>query len=464
MYVNGDLGRRVMKYLQKVPPLRDFMTISELRESSRGFAERNPDISELLEVGSSRSREPVEALVIHGGSERVVLAFGFPHPNEPVGSMTLEVLTRIFEADRELLKETGATWVIVKAADVYGARLNEGWFKGGFDLVKYALNYYRPPGYKQVEWSFPFEYKSLKFNNPAPETACLMKLLEEWRPNYIYSLHNAGFSGTYYYVTRDPGGDVLEILYGVPRELGVPVHKGEPEAPYMKKVHEGVFLMPSTAEIYDWLERYLGKPPVDVIRHGGSSYDYARRLNPNVFEVVSEVPYVYDERLNDDTPIGIPRREILRLSHESKVKLNEELESEVERIKPYMSEDNPFFESLSYFLETGARELEAEKKWIETDPSLEESATVAQAFDAYTVPIFYGGMLRYGLLYRAIGHEHQRSSLPPEVIAIREKARNRVVELAGRFGKYSKYYVVDVDKLVKIQLASIIATLLGVPK
>jgi hypothetical protein len=232
----------------------------------------------------------------------------------------------------------------------------------------------------------------------------------------------------------------------------------------MKKVHEGVFLMPSTAEIYDWLERYLGKPPVDVIRHGGSSYDYARRLNPNVFELVSEVPYVYDERLDDDTPIGIPRREILRLSHESKVKLNEELESEVERIKPYMSEDNPFFESLNYFLETGARELEAEKKWIEADPLLEESATLAQAFDAYTVPIFYGGMLRYGLLYRAISHEHQRSSLPPEAVAIKEKARNKVVELAGRFGKYSEYYVVDVDKLVKIQLASIIATLLGVPK
>ena len=56
------------------------------------------------------------------------------------------------------------------------------------------------------------------------------------------------------------------------------------------------------------------------------------------------------------------------------------------------------------------------------------------------------------------------SSRSGEAVAIGEKARNRVVELVGRFGKYSKYYVVDVDKLVKIQLASIIATLLGVPK
>jgi len=42
------------------------------------------------------------------------------------------------------------------------------------------------------------------------------------------------------------------------------------------------------------------------------------------------------------------------------------------------------------------------------------------------------------------------SSRSGEAVAIGEKARNRVVELVGRFGKYSKYYVVDVDELVKI--------------
>jgi hypothetical protein len=56
------------------------------------------------------------------------------------------------------------------------------------------------------------------------------------------------------------------------------------------------------------------------------------------------------------------------------------------------------------------------------------------------------------------------SSRSGEAVAIGEKSRNRVVELVRRFGKYSKYYVVDVDELVKIQLASIIATLLGVLK
>ncbi|MEM1596042.1 MAG: hypothetical protein QXS24_02690 [Desulfurococcaceae archaeon] len=449
-------------FMDYVPPINEFLTVSELRESSMRFVRENSDIAELVEVGLSRSGDPIEALIIRGGEKKRVLAFGFPHPNEPVGSMTLEVLTNIFSINRDFLRKTEATWIIVKVADVMGAKLNEGWFKGGFDIVKYTLNYYRPPGYKQVEWSFPIEYKELKFSNPTPETLALMKLIDEWKPTHIYSLHNAGFSGTYYYVTKDPGDRVLDVLYKVPYSLGVPVHRGEPEAPYMKKLHEGVFLMPSTSEIYDWLEKYLGRSPVEAIKHGGSSYDYAKKVNPDVFELVSEVPYIYDEKLSNDTPIGIPRREILRLGIGKEEELLMDVEKEVEIVEPYMSSDNPFFESLTYFLEVGKKHLEAEKKWIEEDPSLDESATVAQAFDAYTVPVFYGGLLRYGLLYRSIVFESNRTRLPENIMAISHDAYAKIMKLADVFKKYSRFYVVPVDKLVRIQLAAIISTILGV--
>ncbi|MEM4005665.1 MAG: hypothetical protein QXM43_08545, partial [Desulfurococcaceae archaeon] len=164
-------------FMDYVPPINEFLTVSELRESSMRFVRENSDIAELVEVGLSRSGDPIEALIIRGGEKKRVLAFGFPHPNEPVGSMTLEVLTNIFSINRDFLRKTEATWIIVKVADVMGAKLNEGWFKGGFDIVKYTLNYYRPPGYKQVEWSFPIEYKELKFSNPTPETLALMKLI-----------------------------------------------------------------------------------------------------------------------------------------------------------------------------------------------------------------------------------------------------------------------------------------------
>jgi hypothetical protein len=141
----------VYRSLEFVYTVNEFLTVEELKSNSRRYVQENRDIAELIEVGYSRSGDSVEALVVRGSDEKIVLAFGFPHPNEPVGSITLEFLTQILARDRDLLKKLGSTWVIVKIADVFGAKLNEGWFKGGFDLLKYALNYYRSPGYKQVE-------------------------------------------------------------------------------------------------------------------------------------------------------------------------------------------------------------------------------------------------------------------------------------------------------------------------
>src|SRR2546427_2940685 len=37
----------------------------------------------------------------------------------------------------------------------------------------------------------------------APETAVLMRVMERVRPAFFYSLHNAGFCGVYFYVSRD---------------------------------------------------------------------------------------------------------------------------------------------------------------------------------------------------------------------------------------------------------------------
>jgi hypothetical protein len=451
----------VYRCLEFVYSVNEFLTVEELRSSSRRYVQENRDIAELIEVGYSRSGDSVEALVVRGGDEKIVLAFGFPHPNEPVGSITLEFLTQILARDRDLLKKLGSTWVIVKIADVFGAKLNEGWFKGGFDLLKYALNYYRSPGYKQVEWSFPIHYKNLRFDNPVPETKALMKLIDMWKPTHIYSLHNAGFSGTYYYLTRDLGKEVLEILYSIPKTLGIPIHRGEPEAPYVRKLYEGVFLMPSTEDIYNWYEKYLEKPPIDIIKHGGSSYDYAKKVNPKVFELVSEVPYIYDDRLDNDTSVGIPRREILRLATRKEEEIITEIESYVEKLKPYISSDNPFYESITYFVEVNKKSLETEKKWVEEDPKLDENATVAQIFNVYTVTLF-DTALRYGLLYRAINFEISSGIKTPSLESLREEIYKRIVNYVELFKKYSKYYIVPIEKLVKIQLASIITTVIGV--
>lgn len=447
--------------VEGVPDYREFMTVDELVASSRRLVREHHDVAELVEVSSTRTGEPLYALVLHGGESRRVLAFAFPHPNEPVGSLTLEYLSWRLARDRDLLRELDATWIVVKVADVYGARLNEGWFKGPFDVRRYALNYYRPPPYKQVEWSFPVEYKGFRFDRPVEETRAIMRLIDEWKPTHIYSLHNAGFTGTYYYVSRQPPSQVLRLLTELPKTLGVPIHRGEPETPYMEKLAEGLFRMPSFRDIYDWLEGQLGRPPHDVINHGGSSYDYAARVNPNVFELVCEVPYIYDYRLDIDIEIGVPRREVLRVT----VRRNEEelkaMKREVERLENRVSADNPFFEALKSFIEFSEKHIEAEKRWVETAPELDASATVAQAFDAY-LRTYWGPILRYGLLYRSTVYELERGHSDRVLEDVKGRALKRLDALIEVFNRLTRYYVIPVRNLVAIQVAAVISTVLGV--
>ena len=451
--------RIIDRILEAAPDYSEFMLVRELYESSRRLAREHSDVAEVVEAGESRAELPVEAIVIHGGEDRVVLAYGFPHPNEPVGSLTLEALSRVLLTRRDLLRELNATWVIVKVADVYGALLNEGWFKGPFSLEKYLLNYYRPPPYKQVEWTFPVKYKTLEWNKPTPETRALMKLIEEWRPTHIYSLHNSHYTGTFYYISREPPPEVLEILTGIPTRYGVPLHKGAPEAPYIKKYARGVYRMYSIRDEYDWLKKHLSRDPAEVLVIGDNSYGYAKRLNPDVVAVVCEVPYIYDDRLDNETRIGVPLREIYRLTMWRGRRNYEEMKSFTERIEPHVSGDNPFYELLRNLIAFIERHIEAEENWLERDPKLDRQATVAEALHAYMTTL-WEIMTFYGRAYRALAYEESRGARVPE--ELKSEALRRLRSYLEAFERAVEYRVIHPGDLVRIQLAAIVSTVTGI--
>jgi len=449
----------INRVMSEVPEYTEFMKVDELYESNFKLAQEYKDIVEILEIGTSRSSDPIYALKV-GDGENIVLAFAFPHPNEPVGSLTLEFLSWKLAKDRDLLKSTESTFLIVKVADVFGARLNEGWFKGPFDMKKYALNYYRPPGYKQVEWTFPVEYKEFKWNKPIEETKALMKLIDEYKPDVIYSLHNAGFTGVYYYLSR-PLPKVHKKLKDFPRKLNVPIHLGEPEAPYMSKLDDAIFKMPGFKDSYDFLEEHLkDKKPSEVIKYGGSSYDYALRYKPNVLEVVCEVPYLYDWLLENTKPTGVLRRDVILYSLNKQRELLDLSCHYIEKLQPYTDYENPFFESICEFTKLSRDYIKAEEEWAKKDPSLMRAATVAEVFDSLTLGIYWSSILRLGLLYRAINYAIDTNEEAKRVLRpLRDEVLKKIDELISVFKKVSKYEVVPIKKLVQIQLYAILTTL-----
>ena len=63
-----------------------------------------------------------------------------------------------------------------------------------------------------------------------------MKIIDEVQPVFMYSLHNSGFGGTYWYLTKDLN-PIWDKLYAASRRQNIPIHLGEPEVNYITPEH-----------------------------------------------------------------------------------------------------------------------------------------------------------------------------------------------------------------------------------
>ena len=434
--------------LGSVPDYRDFCTVDELNSSSEELARQYPDKVKFTAIGKARSGEEIKALRI-GSGRKTALMFGFPHPNEPIGSMTLEYLSRklVEEPSLEMLDYT---WYLVKCIDPDGARLNEGWFKGQFTPLKYALGYYRPPVQQQVEWTFPIEYKTLVWRNPLPETKALMNLIDEVKPRFMCSLHNSGFGGVYFFLTR-PCKSLYSRFHAIVKNEGLPLHNGEPESPYMKQYSRAIFESPTIAQEYEYLKKNTDDDPAKLIARGSSSGEYARKA-AGTFTLICEMPYLYDSRVECVSPSDVTRREAclhdIRCSEEMLDFTKRVYSSARRRVKLHMDR-KPFTDSIESRLKRLPEYLKAQRNWANADEAMTRKATVAEKFDAHTSMRFYD-ISNLGLLYRWIadtGNERAED----EVLELVKKS---IRDLVGQ----QSFKVMPIRNLVRVQLGSVLVT------
>lgn len=436
------------KIIEEVPDYKAFYTIDELNASSGKLSREHPSKVRIFEIGKSRKGEKIKALRI-GNGRKTALLFGFPHPNEPIGSMTLEYLSWKL-AEERALDRLDFTWYIVKCIDPDGARLNEGWFKGPFTPLNYALNYYRPPAYQQIEWTFPIRYKTLVWDKPIPETRALMRIMEDVKPQFVYSLHNSGFGGVYFYVSSR-----CKPLYPKFQDLAkreqLPLHLGEPETPYMKELAEAIFKMPTSVERYEFLKKHTKKDPARIINYGTSSDDYARRVAGS-FTLVCEMPYYYDPRIGDTSESDILRKEAvlhgIKLAEE-RYDFVKEMYSGVKATLGSREDKKPFIDAIDDFLRRFPDDVAAQKHWAQTDPKLQRKATVAEKFDSQVIGRFYD-LLSLGMLYRCV----KSTSNEKVEKAVLRHLRRWNEELENQLS----YKVIPIRSLVRVQLGSALLT------
>jgi hypothetical protein len=436
--------------LSQIPDYDSFLTVDELRASSLRLAGQFPGIVEILPLGASRQGDPIEALKIGSGA-KVALIFAMPHPNEPIGSMMLEFLSRRLAEDEELRQSMGYTWYLIKCIDPDGTRLNEGWFKGPFSLANYGRHYYRPPSHQQIEWTFPIQYQKLDFDAPLPETQALMALIRDIRPDFIYSLHNSGFGGAYFYISEE-AKSLHQPFYDLVESQGLHLHLGEPEAVWMTQFADAIFKAPAITQMYDFLEEQ-GIDPKKAITGGTSSFDYARAFC-DPLSLICEMPYFESASIHDTSPSDLTRSEAIIQGLERVKGGLAKVQELYDAVAGELTVTTAFRDSISSFLRVLPQHLAAQENWARTDPAAQEQATVAESLDALSVRRFYMVLLNLGMTIRMIEAQIAAKAASPALIATHLRAVTAFEQLAAELEAELEYSVVPIRKLVGVQLGS----------
>jgi len=440
----------ILQIISDVPDYQVFLTVDELKASAHRLAEQYPDAVEILPVGHSRQGDSIEALKIGDGPKKALL-FAMPHPNEPIGSMMLEYLSLRLAEDTALRESLGYTWYLVKCVDPDSTRLNEGWFKGPFSITHYARHYYRPPGFQQVEWTFPVDYKTLHFHDPLSETQALMALMEKTRPDFLYSLHNSGFGGVYFYISHE-SPPLYEPFHQLVASQALPLHLGEPEIPFAPVYAKAIYKAPIISETYDFYKEQLGTDPAEIIKTGTSSFDFARSLCDPLC-LVCEMPYYFNPAIHDTSPSDIVRRDAIL---QGLAQAREDfgfLQEQYSAVKDALTLSSPFRDTIEENLRTFSQRLTAQENWAKTDPKTAETATVAEKFDNLVLRKFYR-LFSLGLFLRMLDTQMAATGRSPSLVSARERVAAAFEERSADLETKLDYTVIPIQKLVRVQLGS----------
>ncbi|MPM59475.1 hypothetical protein SDC9_106319 [bioreactor metagenome] len=285
-----------------------------------------------------------------------------------------------------------------------------------------------------------------------PETSVLMKLIDEQKPEFMYSLHNAGFGGTYWYITYELK-EIWEKLHLASAKQQIPLSLGEPEAPYMIQFAPAIFKMTGSQDAYDYDEKYADEPAETLMVAGTSSDDYAKKYGTCC--LVTELPYFYSPKIASAKRMGFARKEAMRQGAEIKLANWRKIEDLYALYKTDVSSDNPFAKMLNMMIKLRDSSYKSMLKFIESKPEFNDECKESEAFDNIEITKFYA-LLGWGLAVR--GAEHERDKRQGSEYQRLEKIVQQIDAamkvMADDVEASIAYSVVPIKKLVSIQLES----------
>jgi hypothetical protein len=441
----------VLDELATVPSYDVFAGVDELHAGLHAVARRHPGVATLRRCGSSRQGDPLWCLTVDGSDQPLpeALVFGLPHPNEPIGGLTALHLAERLCTDPLLRARLGHRWRIVDCADPDGLRLNEGWLRGPFTRAHYARHFYRPAGNDQVEWTFPINHEDVYFDDAIPETQALMRLIDEHRPALVASLHNSELGGAYYWLSRaEPA--LHPVLQGVPEHLGIPLDRGEPEAPDLELLADAIYEATAFAKVYERLTARGGRWTFG----GGSTTWYADRWG--ALMLVSELPYWHDPRAADTGPADVGYAEALAANARAMGDAAGLLTRTLLAVEGHLlAPAAPFWRAGRFYAGILA-ETSSARLARSAEPDSQRPATVAEA-NSLALNV-HEWRLRYGgILLRALRGEAAVGNVRASVRRALAEVERVYDEWVDEDARTAQLEPIEIRRLVAVQYAATVA-------
>jgi len=260
-------------------------------------------------LSESSGGRPIDLIAIGRGA-RSALIVGAPHPNEPIGCLTIVRLIERLAIDRAFRERSDFTWYFIPAIDPDGLDMNAGWFSGPLTLDRYFRYFFRPAFSAQPEYGFPLEMAGYRFNAATPENFCWQRAIELARPQLQSSLHGNDSGGTFFLLSANRPA-LAAALSRLPAEAGIALNDlGEPDSE-LEHLAPGVF---SFFEVEPWLRKrqQAGESPADNWSAGRSSAEFAAERF-GTLSVTCEVPLWLDPRQKMPGPSGLDLDDVLRM-------------------------------------------------------------------------------------------------------------------------------------------------------
>jgi hypothetical protein len=434
------------KILGEVPDYSRFLRVEEIEELADDF--RQYASIEEKTIGKTAENKPLKMYTM-GSGKKTGLIIGVPHSDEPLGS-----IVTIYFVDWMLKHPEvdffGWRWLIIPVLEQRGMRMNEGWFGSWGSLVDTAKSYFREPTENQYEWTFPFEYKKYKWVHSRPESDAVKEVIRDEKPDLLCNLHHCGFYDTYFYFSRDLP-EAYPRLRELSGSLGLPLSTSNPDVPFGKVLTPGFYQMYGLREYIDYYARC--EPENLLTMRRGSTSDEWYQDTIGGFSFNCEVPLLESSVKKDNEISGYQLRGLLEERREQRAATIDYCIDMLTKLEPVFCFSEPVLLG-SVLKHVASAKLELELADAKTSATENRFATNFEVFEN-DLMVDVADLLLLGQVWH-VAETILGNKSKTEAENIASVIDGKILALAKEINRRGKFTQISLQKLVRMQLGSIL--------